>query len=449
MLTALVVDDDPGFASALEDFIQAEGLSVTTVSTLEAARRTVRHTLLDILFVDLLLPDGSGLDLINGVDCDRTKIIIITAHPSIDSAVESLRARVFDFLIKPLDIQRLQECLCSLKSVLHEHRLGTRWTLPPEEPETRANQFMVGESPAMQKVYDVMHKVAATDITVFLQGESGTGKELAAQAIHKLSSRPTGPFLAVNCGAISATLIGSELFGHERGSFTGANRQHKGFFERATSGTLFLDEISEMPLELQVQLLRVLETGKLLRVGGDREIPVDVRLIAATNRDPEEALIQGKLREDLFYRLNVFPIRLPPLRERGGDITFLANYFLHLLNQQQGAQKRFTAAAIRKLALYSWPGNVRELRNAVQRAFILAHHDSQIDIIHVADPLEPKPSSNSDPMRLSVGMPIGEAERRLILATLAHFEGNKPSTAETLGISLKTLYNRLKQYQED
>jgi DNA-binding NtrC family response regulator len=184
-------------------------------------------------------------------------------------------------------------------------------------------------------------------------------------------------------------------------------------------------------------------------VGGDREIPVDVRLIAATNRDPEEALTVGKLREDLFYRLNVFPIRLPPLRERGGDITFLANYFLHLLNQQQGAHKRFTAAAIRKLALYSWPGNVRELRNAVQRAFILAHHDSQIDVLHVEDLLEAKPSLNGDPMRLSVGMPIDEAERRLILATLAHFEGNKPLTADTLGISLKTLYNRLKQYQEE
>lgn len=447
MLTALVVDDDAGFASALEEFIQAEGLSIMTVATLELARETVRHALPDILFVDLLLPDGSGLDLINEIDSERTKVIIITAHPSIDSAVESLRARVFDFLIKPLDIQRLQKCLCSLKGAFH-HRRETISTLPADGTEARPHRLMVGESPAMQKLYDVMQKVAATDITVFLQGESGTGKELAAQAIHKLSPRQARPFLAVNCGAVSATLIGSELFGHERGSFTGANRQHKGFFERATTGTLFLDEITEMPHELQVQLLRVLETRKVIRVGGDREFPVDVRLIAATNRDPEEALSQGKLREDLFYRLNVFPIRLPPLRERGADVTFLSNYFLGLLNQQHGAQKRFTAAAIRRLALYPWPGNVRELRNAVQRAYVLAHHDNHIDVTHVADLLEPKPSVDGDPMRLSVGMPIDEAERRLILATLAHFEGNKPLTAETLGISLKTLYNRLKQYQE-
>lgn len=449
MLTTLVVDDDPGFASALVDFLQAEGLSVTTVATLEAAHRAIRRALPDILLVDLLLPDGSGLDLINDIDCDHTKIIIITAHPSIDSAVASLRARVFDFLIKPLDIQRLQACLRSLKNILERDRVETIHMPPVEELEPRPNQLMVGQSPAMQKVYDVIKKVAVTDITVFLQGESGTGKELAAQAIHQLSARQARPFLAVNCGAVSASLIGSELFGHERGSFTGANRQHKGFFERAATGTLFLDEITEMPLELQVQLLRVLETGKLVRVGGDQEIPVDVRLIAATNWDPEEALAQGKLREDLFYRLNVFPIRLPPLRERGGDITFLANYFLNLLNQQHGGQKCFTAAAIRSLALHPWPGNVRELRNAVQRAFVLAHDDAQIDVAHFEHLIDSKRLSDGDPMRLSVGMPIDEAERRLILATLAHFEGNKPLTAETLGISLKTLYNRLKQYQED
>ncbi len=241
-------------------------------------------------------------------------------------------------------------------------------------------------------------------------------------------------------------LIGSELFGHERGSFTGATRQHKGCFERAGGGTLLLDEISEMPIELQVHLLRVLEAGTMRRIGGDRDIKVDLRVIAATNQDLESAVAQGKFREDLYFRLMVLPIVVPPLRDRRDDIPLLANHFLALLNDQQNARKRFTPEALEHLTSHSWPGNVRELRNTVQRAFILA--DEAIAPEHLEWFDQVSAVHGSDGLNLRVGTSIDDAERRLILATLDHFEGDKPRTAEALGISLKTLYNRLKQYEK-
>jgi DNA-binding NtrC family response regulator len=282
---------------------------------------------------------------------------------------------------------------------------------------------------------------------VLLQGESGTGKDLIARLIHKSSPRHEQPYLAINCGAISPQLIGSELFGHERGSFTGAHRQHKGYFEQASGGTLFLDEITEMPLELQVQLLRVLEEGTLVRIGGDRPIVVDVRLIAATNRDPGQAIRDGKLREDLYFRLSVFPIQVPALRERGADdIARLAKHFLNTLNHRYGTDKRLTPAALRWLEQNDWPGNVRQLGNAVQRGFILA--EAEIDTAHLTGFAPFNSFEPDDPLQLRVGTPIEVAERRLILTTLDHYRGDKPRTAEVLGISLKTLYNRLKQYQE-
>jgi DNA-binding NtrC family response regulator len=307
---------------------------------------------------------------------------------------------------------------------------------------------LVGDSPAMRELYKMIEKVAPTDATVFLQGESGTGKELVAHAIHQLSPRCQRRYLAVNCGAISPTLIGSELFGHERGSFTGANRQHKGHFERTAGGTLFLDEITEMPTDLQVQLLRVLETGKLLRLGGDHEVPVDVRVIAATNRSPEEVVAEGKLRKDLYFRLMVFPLYIPPLREREGDVTLLAQYFLGLLNHQYSLEKHFTKAVLQSLEERPWQGNVRELRNAIQRAFILADREIGADHFATGD-LSEEEQEEEDPLNLSVGTSIDDAEKRLIFATLEHYGGDKTRTAEALGISLKTLYNRLKKYEVD
>jgi DNA-binding NtrC family response regulator len=304
---------------------------------------------------------------------------------------------------------------------------------------------MVGNSQPMQKVYDLITRVAPKDTTVLITGESGTGKELVAQAIAELSSRRHRPFIPVDCGAIAPTLIESELFGHERGSFTGATQQRRGHFERASGGTLFLDEITEMPVELQVKLLRVLESGTLMRVGGESRIPVSVRVIAASNRSPKGAIQAGKLREDLFYRLNVFPILLPPLRDRGRDVLELAGYFMEAINHAEGTDKRLSDGAKERIRAYPWPGNVRELKNELERAFILS--ESVIELNDLAPPVSSEPAvriGTKEPPK--VGVSLDESERELILATLDHNGGDKKRTAEVLGISVKTLYNKLHLY---
>jgi DNA-binding NtrC family response regulator len=302
---------------------------------------------------------------------------------------------------------------------------------------------LIGASLPMQQLYDLVAKVAPTEASVFLLGETGTGKELVAQTLHDMSRRRKHAFVPINCGAVSPTLIESELFGHERGSFTGAERSHRGHFERAHEGTLFLDEVTEMPVDLQVKLLRVLETGRVMRVGGSDPLQVDVRVIAASNRPPRQAIAEGKLRDDLHYRLNVFPIQLPALRERADDVALLAEVFLEELNREaEGPPKSFTRAALERLKAHPWPGNVRELRNVVQRAFILAPNDIGVDTL----PLGVVEERLGTTLSIRVGTPIEEAERRLILATLEHCAGDKRKAAELLKISLKTLYNRLNVY---
>jgi len=316
---------------------------------------------------------------------------------------------------------------------------GARW------PALARFGRLVGHSAAMQRVYDEILRVATPDATVFLIGESGTGKELAAESVHALSARRAKPFLPVNCGALSPGLVESELFGHERGSFTGADRRRAGFFERAEGGTLFLDEVSEMPLEFQVKLLRVLELGRFCRVGGDEPIDLDVRVIAATNRDPEEAVAQGQLRADLYYRLMVFPVTLPPLRKRRGDIEAIAGHYLERLNRDSETDKCFTESARAELLRHHWPGNARELRNAVNRAFILAPEE----ITRECFPLRSLGETGVDEgsLGIEVGMSVAEAERRLVLATLERLGGNKKKAAEILGISVKTVYSRLSVYR--
>jgi DNA-binding NtrC family response regulator len=335
--------------------------------------------------------------------------------------------------------------------------------LPPEKPQGTAERHglklvpashglgaLYGTSAPMREVYQMIDKVAPTDLTVLVVGESGSGKELVAQTIHRMSDRAGKPFIAVNCGAIAPTLIEAELFGHEKGAFTGAMRSHRGFFERAAGGTLFLDEITEMAPEMQVRLLRVLDSGTFTRVGGDTEIVSSARIIAATNRDPVRAVEEGKLREDLMYRLAVFPVHLPPLRVRGEDIELLARQFLEELNEQSGAAKRFSDAALANLRAHSWPGNVRELKSCVHRAYVLA--DEVVD----GDPASalPRPQKRDGKhqdsagkcLRFPVGTPLNEMERDTIFATLEECSGDKRRAAEMLGVSLKTLYNRLHQY---
>ncbi len=303
---------------------------------------------------------------------------------------------------------------------------------------------MLGAAPVMQKLYHHVTRVAPTEATVLLLGESGTGKELAAQTIHAMSLRQRQPFLPVNCGAISPHLIESEIFGHEKGSFTGAERQHKGYFERANGGTLFLDEITEMPSELQVKLLRVLENGSFMRIGSNQEIVSDVRVIAASNRDPEQAVSDGKLRLDLYHRLNVFPILIPPLRERGEDVALLSQYFLDELNAAHGTHKVMTPEALANLAARSWPGNVRELRNHIQRAYILA--DTVISVATLESELVEREPAKGLTLAIPVGTSLAEVDRQFIFATLELCEGVKKRAAAILGISLKTLYNRLEEY---
>ena len=438
---ALIVDDDPGFLEGLTELVKREGFVVSSAASLKQAREEMAAHPPDILLVDLNLPDGSGLDLVDGLEPEFVpEVVLITGSASVETAVESLRRGVADYLTKPVDFGRVKMALANVSRALEMR--GEITTLRSELRKLGRFGPMVGSSPAMQKVYDLIARVAATDACVLISGETGTGKELVAETIHRLSRRSRQPFLPMNCGALSAHLIESELFGHERGSFTGAEKMHKGYFERAHGGTLFLDEVTEAT-DIQVRLLRALETSTITRVGGTEPVKVDVRVVAATSRRVDEAVAAGKLREDLFYRLNVFPIQLPPLRERGDDIELLTGNVLAELNREAGTAKHFTRACLDRLHRHSWPGNVRELQNVIRRAFILAEGDVGVDSL----PLEVNEELSATSLVTRVGTPIAEAEKRLILATLEHCDGDKKKAADVLKISLKTLYNRLNEYK--
>lgn len=442
----LVVDDEQETRAALIELVADEGFTVSGAQNLREARiQMVRHTP-DVILSDLKLPDGSGMDLFEALEPGaQVEFILITGHASVESAVDALRLGAADYLIKPINMQRLKTILDrvprtgDLKAEIGSLRGELR----------RYGRFgqMLGSSVAMQNLYDQINKVAPTEATVLLIGESGTGKELVAQTIHELSLRRKHTFLPVNCGAISPNLIESEMFGHEKGSFTGADRQHKGYFERAHGGTLFLDEITEMPIELQVKLLRVLETGMFMRVGINHEIETDVRIVAATNRNPEQAVADGKLRADLYHRLNVFPVHLPPLRERDQDVVLIAENFLEQWNNEHKTQHTLAPELLAELRTYDWPGNVRELRNYLQRAFIMSDGNA---VKPSAIPLQVTPAraAPANVVSIAVGTSLADADRQLILATLQQCGGVKKRAAEVLGISLKTLYNRLEEYAE-
>ncbi|HEY6517289.1 MAG TPA: sigma-54 dependent transcriptional regulator [Steroidobacteraceae bacterium] len=442
MAHALIIDDDADVVEWLQEVARMEGFTVARAQSLRDARIELGRQRPDVLLTDLQLPDGEGIELLRELDQpDATEVIVVTGHATVDSAVAALRAGASDYLVKPADLERVQAVLRHAKKTSAlQHEIGEL-----RDELRRMGRFgrILGSSQRMQVLYDQLTRVAPTSATVMLIGESGTGKELAAQTVHELSRRRTSAFLPLNCGAVAPQLIESELFGHERGSFTGADRQHKGFFERANGGTIFLDEITEMPMELQVKLLRVLETGSVNRVGGTQPIASEVRVICATNREPERAVADGKLREDLYHRLNVFPIRLPPLRDRETDIEQLAQYFLEELNRAEGTHKTFSRDALVRLYQYGWPGNVRELRNYVQRAFIMADDVIECDITLTDAP--PK-SDDGTTITIRVGTPLEEVERRVTMATLAYCGQVKRKAAEILGVSLKTLYNRLETY---
>jgi DNA-binding NtrC family response regulator len=458
MPRALIVDDEPRSLAALAELIDREGFTTATATTLAEAQTMVETEAPDVVLTDLMLPDGSGLDLVRSAAETGAQVILITGHASVETAVEALRCGATDYLTKPVDLPRLKAILVNVWRTRElQAEIGN---LRGELRKLGHFGPLVGSSSVMGAVFDLIARVAPTDATVCIVGESGTGKEVVAQAVHELSRRRKQPFVPVNCGAISPNLIESTLFGHEKGSFTGADRMHRGVFEQATGGTLFLDEVAEMPNELQVKLLRVLETGTVMRIGGEKPVEVDVRVIAATNRVPERALRDGQLRDDLWYRLNVFPITLPALRERMGDIEVLAAHFLAELNTAQGTQKHWTKAALAALQQYSWPGNVRELKNLSHRAFILAEEEIGTDALppevlgRAPSPIERvngdmQPAAIGALVMMRVGSSVAEMEQRLILATLDACGGNKQRAAEMLGVSLKTIYNRLNAYREN
>ena len=443
MTRVLIVDDEQDFASATAKVIGRLGFETGVAGTVADAREQLNGGGTDIVLLDVNLPDGSGLDLIDEFDDDdQVRIVVMTGQPTLDVAIDSLRAQVSDFLVKPVDPEQLSETLQRIE------RARERYVpVKPAQAGEATFENLVGNSEEMLKIYRLIDRVAVSNASVLIQGASGTGKELVAEAIHRRSERADKPFLSLNCGAVSSELIRSELFGHEKGSFTGSTRQHRGYFERAHGGTFFLDEVTEMPLEQQVQFLRVLETGTLTRVGGDKEIAVDVRIIAATNRDPRRAIDEGDFREDLFYRLAVFPIRMPLLAERGDDVVLLAEFFLRQLNEKHGSAKTLSSDGADWLLARPWPGNVRELRNEMHRAYILAEDTIDRELLEGMPVIDkPSPVSGSG-LQVQPGTPLADVEKQMILSTLKKFGDDKKRTAEALGVSVKTLYNKLKLYR--
>ncbi|MES2947785.1 MAG: sigma-54 dependent transcriptional regulator [Pseudomonadota bacterium] len=442
---ALIIDDQQDSAEVMADLIAAEGFSVATAGSLAAARRHMALQSPDIVFLDLVLPDGSSTGLIAEIKAlPNTRIVLIAPHTSIETSTQALRIGAANYVSKPIDTADFRSVLSSLKRPPNL----TADALHLQEMLDKEGHFglLWGRSHGMLRIHEQILRVAGTSVTVLVTGESGSGKEVVTRMVHKLSHRHAGPFLAVNCGAISPHLIESEMFGHEKGSFTGAERQHQGFFERASGGTLFLDEITEMPLDLQVKLLRVLETGTFMRVGSTQTQEADVRVVAASNKDPLRAVTNGSLREDLLYRLNVFPIHMPPLRERLEDIPLLAQHFLDEIARREGQVKHFSPETLARLTLYHWPGNARELRNIVHRAYVMASDDT---IVNDCLPTAAAPMADGSGMptlSFEIGTPLAEIERMVTLATLEHFGRHKERTAAALGVSLKTLYNRLKEY---
>ncbi len=440
----LIVEDDPAARVGLEQLVKSWGFVADSATDGEDALEKVTTFRPSIVISDLVMPRMDGLTLLRALHSQGADVttLLLTAQGTVETAVEAMKEGAYDYLTKPVDIQRLKILLD--KIVERQETLREVKALRRQLREHGTFGPMIGNSPEMRKIYQVVEQAAPTSASVLITGESGTGKELVAQTIHQLSPRASFPFVAINCAAIPETLLESEIFGHEKGAFTGAADRRQGCFELADRGTLFLDEIGEMTPTTQVKLLRVLQERRFRRLGGRNEQSVDVRVIAATNIDPVEAVQKGKLREDLYYRLNVFAMMLPPLRDRRQDLPLLVQSFLNEFNQRnQKAIAGVDQQVMRILEQYNWPGNVRELRNVIERATILAPGPF-IESRHLPPMMSDEPPVQHQPqVALAPGTTVEEAERRLIMMTLAHTRDNKTRAAEILGISLKTLHNKL------
>ena len=442
----LIADDERHIAEGLQMLLGEEGYNVETAADGNEAWEKAKTGEFGLILADLKMPGMDGLELFARIreESVDSEIIIITGKGTVTSAVEAMRNGAYDYLTKPLDLERLK-VLIPRALEKYQVRTANRDLQQRLESLTRFGE-MLGQSDEMRVIYNMIEAVAPSNASVLIVGESGTGKELVARAMHQKSNRKKGPFIALNCGAFPREILENELFGHEKGAFTGAITEKPGAFELADGGTLFLDEVAEMEPDIQVKFLRALEQRAFRRLGGKKELEVDIRIVAATNKNIEDALREGKLREDLYHRLAVIPMHLPPLRERGGDVRLLAEEFLQRFSKEQGKDiKGFSEGAREYLEIYRWPGNVRELKNAVERAVILARGEE----IEVTD-LQPRHLAMTEQeVHIQVGTSLEETERVITLKTFAFTSGDYVKTAKILGVKEKDLRQKLMTYLKE
>jgi two-component system response regulator HydG len=444
----LIVDDDTSMCELLAESLAQQGYEVRWKASAQEALAEVEQRNFDVVLTDINMKEMNGLEL-----CQRATeahpdlpVIVITAFGSMETAVQAIRAGAYDFITKPFDIDVV--AIAIERAVKHGLLQREVQRLQRAVDESRRFDELLGASPAMKEVYDLLERVAESESTVLVTGESGTGKELVARALHRRSKRASGPFVAINCAAMPEQLLESELFGHTKGAFTDARTARPGLFVQAKGGTIFLDEIGDMPLGLQPKLLRALQERSVRPVGGDHETPIDVRVVAASNRDLETAIEERKFREDLYYRINVIHVELPPLRARGADVLLLAQHYLeHFAAQSQKDVRTLDAEAAERLSAYAWPGNVRELANCLERAVALTRGES-ISSADLPEKIRNYRTSHvlvaaTDPSEL---VPLEEVEKRYILRVLEAVGGNKTLAAQVLGLDRKTLYRKLDRY---
>ncbi|PYM94674.1 MAG: DNA-binding response regulator [Candidatus Rokuibacteriota bacterium] len=447
--TLLVADDDPGLRESLERTLTREGYRVVLASDGRAALERVQAGGVDLIVTDLRMPGLTGLELLRAAKAisPDVDVILLTAFGTVEEAVKAMKDGAYDFLTKPFRREQLLKLVD--KALERRDLIEQNRALKQQLEDIRAKGQMIGASPSFRRMLTLVEQIADSSATVLIQGESGTGKELAARTIHERSARRTGPFVAVNCAALPDTLLESELFGYEKGAFTGAVGRKEGRFELAHGGTLFLDEVADLSLVTQPKILRVLQEGEFERLGGTRTLQVDVRIVAATNQDLAEMVKEKRFREDLYYRLNVITVRVPPLRERHEDIRVLAQHYLRVYAAKNGRKlEGFSSEALQRLESYAWPGNVRELENLIERTVLLARKD-RIDAEDLPEEVAGVKPPPRDAILGLVGTPLAEIERRLLDETLRITGGNKTQAAKLLGIDVRTVARKLERRDDD
>lgn len=442
--TILVIDDEKNIREGLQMALEDEGYEVLTAADGKSGLQIALHNDVDLVITDLRMPELSGFDILQKVisETPGVPVIVLTGHGTVETAVEAMRVGAYDFLTKPLDLERL---FLLVKRALQNRELALQRRELERELESKLSfGNIIGKSSAMNKVFNDIKRVAPTKATVLITGESGVGKELVANAIHNLSPRKTNPFVKVHCASLAESLLESELFGHERGAFTGAVERKRGRFEMANGGTIFLDEIGEINQSIQVKLLRVLQEKQIERVGGSSVINIDTRIITATNRDLEKEMKAGSFREDLYYRLNVVHIYVPPLRDRKEDIPLLLSAFIKEFSEENGKKINSVEPKARNAIYnYDWPGNIRQLRNCIESAVVM----SSDEVLRFCDlPSTVKAKAESSFIKIPMGLTMAEAEKQIILQTLDNENNNKTKTADILGIGRRTLHRKLEEY---